>query len=116
MHSPSTANSLSAPSRHGEFACQTEFAHFPNLDLFFLSTKSLQHLQLTPYLALVPKCWTCQRKAMGLPHLLARAAGYRWLPLAKAILDVEAVSPRGAKDRRVLTADVDAGLMTCVRR
>ena len=33
----------------------------------------------------------------------------------KVILDVEAVSPRGAVDLRVLTADVDAGLglMTC---
>ena len=28
----------------------------------------------------------------------------------KVILDVEAVSPRGVVDRRVLTADVDAGL------
>ena len=34
------------------------------------------------------------------------------------VLDVEAVSPRGAVDRRVLTADVDAGLglITCERR
>ena len=34
------------------------------------------------------------------------------------ILDVEVVSPRGVKDRRVLTADVDAGLglITCVKR
>ena len=65
--------------------------------------------------------------------------GYRLLPLAaaccrlllktvevlggcdcggKVVLDVEAVSPRGAIDRRVLTADVDAcvGLITCVRK
>ena len=36
----------------------------------------------------------------------------------KVTLDVDAVSPRGEIDRRVLTADVDAGLglMTCVRR
>ena len=54
----------------------------------------------------------------------------RWLPLAditvkglgcdcggKVILDVEAVLPRGVIDRRVLTADVDAGvgLITRVR-
>ena len=34
------------------------------------------------------------------------------------VLDFEAVSPRGVVDRRVLTADVDAGLglITCVRR
>ena len=33
------------------------------------------------------------------------------------VLDVEAVSPRGVVDRRVLTADVDAGLglITCER-
>ena len=33
----------------------------------------------------------------------------------KVILDVEAVSPRGVIDRRVLTGDVDAGLglITC---
>ena len=31
---------LSALSKHGDFAFQTEFAHFPNLDLFLLSTKS----------------------------------------------------------------------------
>ena len=36
----------------------------------------------------------------------------------EVILDVEAVSPRGLTDRRVLTADVDAGvgLVTCVRK
>ena len=36
----------------------------------------------------------------------------------KAILDVGAVSPRWVVDRRVLTADVDAGLglITCMRR
>ena len=68
---------------------------------------------------------------MGLPHLLDQAApvGCRLLMKTvgvpggcdcggKAILDVEAVSPRGEVDRRVLTADVDAGLglVTCVRR
>ena len=69
---------------------------------------------------------------MGLSHLLAPAAGYRWLPLADetvgvlggrdcggkvTVLDVEAVSPRGLVDRRVLTADVDVGLglITCHR-
>ena len=33
------------------------------------------------------------------------------------VLDIEAVSPRGVVDRRVLTADVDAGLglITCER-
>ena len=55
---------------------------------------------------------------------------YRWLPLAYDnrrssrrlrlwwILDVEAVSPRGVVDRRVLPADVDArlGLITCVKK
>ena len=36
----------------------------------------------------------------------------------KVVLDVEAVSPRGVIDRRVLTADVDArlGVITCVRK
>ena len=36
----------------------------------------------------------------------------------KVILDLEAVSPRGVIERRVLTADVDAGvgLITCVRK
>ena len=36
----------------------------------------------------------------------------------KVILDVESVSPRGEIDRRVLTADVDAGLglIPCVRK
>ena len=36
----------------------------------------------------------------------------------KAILNVEAVSPRWVVDRRVLTADVDAGLglITCLKR
>ena len=62
---------------------------------------------------------------------MVRAAGYRWRTLLKAvgvlagcdcggkvILDVEAVSPRLVVDRRVLTAEVDAGLglITCVRR
>ena len=34
------------------------------------------------------------------------------------VLDVEAVSPRGVVDRRVLTADIDAGLglITCEKR
>ena len=69
---------------------------------------------------------------MGLHHLLVHAASYRGLPLAgetvgvlggcdcggKFILDVEAVSPRGVIDRRLLTADVDAGLglITCLRK
>ena len=35
--------------------------------------------------------------------------------VGKVILDVDAVSPQGVIDRRVLTADVDAGfgLITC---
>ena len=60
-----------------------EFAHIPDLGLSFLSTKSLQNLKVTHYLAPVTWCWTtCRRQATGLPHLLVLAAGYRWLPLA----------------------------------
>ena len=74
---------LSAHSRHEHFSFRTEFAHFPNLDLFFLSTKSVQHLKLTHFQVPVSWCWTtCRRHAMGLAHLLVFAAGYRWLPLA----------------------------------
>ena len=42
---------LSVQGRHGDFSVRREFAHFPDIGLFFLSTKSLQHLQLTRYLA-----------------------------------------------------------------
>ena len=137
---------LSVQGRHGDFSFRTEFAPFPDLGLFFPSTKSLQHLKLTHYLAPVSWCSTTRRRqAMGSPHLMMLAAGYRWLPLAAenqrhrrcqtvpllshqgfggcecggkvVVLGVEAVSPREAVDRRVLTAGVDAslGLITCER-
>ena len=68
---------LSAQSRHGDFSFQTEFAHFPNLDLFTFSKKSLQHLQVARYLALDvgAKPWVYQ----NCWYLLR---GYRWLPPA----------------------------------
>ena len=74
---------LSAQGRLEDFSFRTEFADLPNLDLFFLSTESLQHLKVTQYLAPVSWCLTtCRRQATGLPHLLVLAAGYHWLPLA----------------------------------
>ena len=114
---------LSAQSRHGDFSFQTEFAHFPNLDLFTFSTKSLQHLQVARYLALdvgakpwvYHACWYLLRAIAGC-RLLMKTVGA--VVVSKVIvLDVEAVSPRGQADRRVLTADVDAGLrlITCER-
>ena len=149
---------LSARARHADFSFQTEFAHFPDLDLFCLSTTFVQHLHLTHHLA--PISWRPAnlRRGMDLSRLMMLAAGYRLLPLAAGnqrhsrgwslllapkitvvksnvpllhirgsrgcdcggkviVLDVEAVSPRGVVYRRVLTADVDAGLelVTCER-
>ena len=73
---------LPIPGRQMNFAFQTEFAHFPNLNIFFLSTKALQHLRLTCYLALVSLCGTtCRRQAMDFTSLAGTSCG---LPLAAA--------------------------------
>ena len=87
---------LSAPGRHDNFACPTEFAHFPNLDLFFLSTKSLQYLHLTHYLAPVYLIsWFRLQATAGCRLLMKTLEVLRGCACGgEVLLDVEAVSPR----------------------
>ena len=96
-----------SPGIHVDFAFRTEFAHFPDLGLLFLSTKPLQHLKLPRYLAPVSWCPTSLRLAMGLSHLTMLAARYRWLPLA-------AENQRNRKGwNSLLAAEILSGEIDC---
>ena len=127
-HSPWTTNSAFFQSRHGDLSFRQSLHTFQISAS--LSTKSLQHLKLTHYLA--PTSWCCSTR-VG----VMRWVHHWWCLLATAccrqlqktirdsggcdcrgkivVLGVEAVSFRGVVDRRVLTADVEAnlGLITC---
>ena len=101
---------LSVQGGHGDFYFGTEFAHFPDLDIFFLSTKFLQPTLEVDSLLRTIFLVLDHMSALShgsLPHLMMLSAGYRWLLKTigvfggrdcggKVILDVEAVSLRGA--------------------
>ena len=78
---------LSVQGRHGDFSFQAEFAHFPNLDLLFLSKEStlaIDSLPRTSFLVAGPHvsakpwvyhtCWYLLRATAGC-RLLLKTAG-----------------------------------------